>query len=132
MRNKTVILFDGECLLCNSWVQWLIKRDKKEIFSFCPLQTPKGQKIIQQFGAPIAHLDTVILIEEQHAFIKSSAVIRILRRLPYPYKAGFLFISIPRPIRDWCYDFVAQRRFKWWGRKDQCMVPEANQTKRFL
>ena len=132
MSEKKIILFDGVCNLCNNWVNWVIKKDSKQVFLFCSLQSPTGQKIWNQIKGDKKYLDTVVLIEGSKIYIKSTAALRICSSLITPYNWLFVFISIPKFIRNFFYDFIARNRYRWFGKKDQCMIPSPELKKRFL
>ena len=132
MKDQIVIFFDGECILCSSWIQWLIKKDHQQLFSFCPLQSKPGREIIHQIAGDTKRLDTVVLVEKQRCYIKSSAALRIFKHLPFPYTILFIGISIPKPIRNWCYGYIAKHRYKWWGKNEHCMIPNDKIKDRFL
>jgi len=126
----SVILFDGVCNLCNGFVQFVIARDPGGRFQFGPLQSEAAQRLLA--SAPPSPGDSVVLIEDGRAFTRSTAALRILRRLTFPWPFAYAAILIPRPIRDAVYDVVAGNRYRWFGRRDRCMVPTPEVRKRFL
>lgn len=128
---KRIILFDGECNFCDKSVQFIIKRDPEEIFSFTSQQGEAGQKMIEKYHAP-ASIDSIILIENDTYYLKSSAALRICRHLQGAWKLLFIFILVPYPIRDFFYNILAKNRYKWFGKKDQCTLPTPEMRKRFL
>ena len=128
---ERIILFDGVCHFCDRAVQFIIKRDPKGIFKFASLQSEIGSEKSRDTGVP-AGTDSIVLIEGHTSFIKSTAALRICRRLSGMWKLLYLFIAVPRPIRDAVYDVIARNRYKWFGRKDQCELPSAEIRSRFL
>lgn len=130
--NKYIILFDGVCNLCSGFMQFVFKRDSKSIFKFAWLQDKKSQQIITWLSLPRDKFDTIILIEAAKPHFKSTAVIKIFRLLRFPWPFLIVGYIIPTFFRDWIYDFVAENRYKWFGKKDQCMVPAQEVVKRFL
>ncbi len=128
---QRIILFDGECNFCDWNVQFIIRRDPKAHFLFAPLQSEQGQALLQKHAISINE-DSIILVEEDHYFIQSTAVLKIARHLHRLYPLVYLFILIPRPLRDLFYRFIANNRYKWFGKKDECMIPTPEQSKRFL
>jgi predicted DCC family thiol-disulfide oxidoreductase YuxK len=127
-----IILFDGVCNLCNFFVQFVLKRDPKQRFQFASLQSEYGKEFLLVHQIPLAVLSSVIFVENGVVYWKSAAALRILRWLSMPWPLLYFLIVIPRPIRDFCYDFVANRRYRWFGKADECMVPTPELRKRFL
>lgn len=130
--HDCVILFDGVCKLCNAWSRFLIRFDRKMIFKLASVQSPEGQAILRWHGLPTDTFQTMLLIEGPRAFTRSTAFVRVMARLPFPW---FLFAGtwlIPRPIRDWLYDRIARHRYALFGRYDSCMLPDADHHGRFL
>lgn len=128
---KRIILFDGECNFCDKSVQFIIKRDPEAIFSFTSQQGEAGQQMIKKHHAP-SSIDSIILIENDTYYLKSSAALRICRHLQGAWKLLFIFILVPYPIRDFFYNILAKNRYKWFGKKDQCTLPTPEVRKRFL
>jgi predicted DCC family thiol-disulfide oxidoreductase YuxK len=127
-----VILFDGVCNLCNGFVQFVIARDPAERFRFGALQSVGAQRLLASTPhiAPIS--DSVVLIDEGRLFTRSSAALGIARRLAFPWWVAYVFILVPRPLRDRVYDWVASHRYGWFGRRDVCVVPTPELRARFL
>ncbi|WP_203247841.1 thiol-disulfide oxidoreductase DCC family protein [Sporosarcina beigongshangi] len=129
---KRIVLFDGDCNFCDSSVQFIIKRDPAAHFLFTSLQSDKGVELVKQYNIP-ADVDSLVLIENGKAFTKSSAALRIAKKLDGLWHLFFLFILVPRKIRDGVYDYVAKNRYKWFGKKeDACMLPPPEIRKRFI
>lgn len=126
-----LILFDGECNLCNGAVQFIIKRDKKATFKFASLQSSVGRRLMQQYAIPQDY-SSIVLIENGRAWLKSTAVLRLSRRLSGMWPLLYLFLAVPRFLRDSVYNFVARNRYKWWGRREACWVPTAQLKERFI
>lgn len=127
-----VVLFDGVCNLCNDSVKFIIKRDPGSVFKFAPLQSEISKTILQEFNLSTDSLDTLILIEDGKYYVRSEAALRIARRLGGVWGLLYIFIIIPRPLRDYIYSIVARHRYKWFGKREQCMVPEPGDQERFL
>ena len=134
LRGKKIILFDGVCDLCNRIVIEVIKRDKKNIFLFTALQSEIGQKIIQEIEVDLSKVDSIILYDpNRHVHhIKSSAALRIMDEFSGLWKLMQLFRIFPTALNNIFYDFVARNRYKWYGKKDFCMVPTPDLKARFL
>lgn len=133
LPDKPIILFDGVCNLCNSSVNYIIKNDKSSTFLFAPLQSKTGEFIIKKFDIDTSKTDSVILYsQKQGVYLKSTAALRIAWALGFPNAIfGVLFI-IPPFIRNWIYDYIARNRYKWYGKKQSCMVPSRELKARFL
>lgn len=129
---KRIILFDGVCNFCDASVQFIIKRDPANHFLFTSLQSEKGLELTKKYAIP-EDVDSLVLIENGKAFTKSSAALRIAKKLDGLWHLFFLFILVPRKIRDGVYNYVARNRYKWFGKKeDACMLPSPEQRKRFI
>lgn len=128
--NK-IILFDGECNFCDHSVQFIIKRDPTGYYKFTSLQSELGQNLLKQFNVP-EDIDSFILIDNNKFYEKSSAALRVCKHLNGIWKFGYLFLIVPRPIRNYFYEIVAKNRYKWFGKKDSCMLPSPEIRSRFL
>lgn len=129
-ENNPVVFFDGECKFCNSSVNFIIKRDRNKVFRFAPLQGKAAQDMGLTNFENIP--DSIILIKNQKTYKYSDAALKIARNLDGLWKMFYIFIIVPRPIRDVVYKFVAANRYKWFGKYDQCMVPDKSVRERFL
>jgi predicted DCC family thiol-disulfide oxidoreductase YuxK len=129
---KTVILFDGVCNLCNSSVQFILKRDRKNRFLFGSLQGKAGQHYLQQFRLPANDFNSFILVEGEKSYTRSAAVLHMLNRLGGPWRLFYVFMIIPPFIRNGVYNTIARNRYKWFGKKEQCPAPGAGLRSRFL
>ena len=132
LSQQSVIFFDGVCNLCNSTVQFIIKKDTKNVFYFASLQSDAAKNILLQYAERNFELNSIVFISNNTVYIKSSAVLRIFRNLGGGYKLLFVFWIVPKPIRDFVYDYIARNRYKWFGQKDQCMLPNEAIKSRFL
>ena len=132
LDGRPVLLFDGVCNLCNRSVQEIIPRDPTGKVAFAPLQSEIGRALQERHGFDTDDLDTVILVEGNSVHTKSDAAIRVAELLGWPYAALVLTRLVPRSVRNDIYDFVADNRYDWFGRKDQCMVPDEDVSDRFL
>ncbi|HQE33596.1 MAG TPA: thiol-disulfide oxidoreductase DCC family protein [Flavobacterium alvei] len=132
-KNKKIILFDGVCNLCNSAVQFVIRHDKKDVFLFVALQSELGQDILNHIGINPKNIDSIILYEPGIAYYyKSQAAIEIARNLGGFWHFGTIFRIIPTPIANQLYDYVAKNRYKWYGKKESCMMPTPELKSKFL
>jgi predicted DCC family thiol-disulfide oxidoreductase YuxK len=127
-----VVLFDGMCNLCNGFVRFVIARDPAGRFQFAPLQSEIAGRLIRQAGGTGPATESIVLIDAEGMHTRSSAALRIARRLAFPWPIAFALAAIPRPVRDWAYDAVAARRYRWFGRREVCMRPTPELRARFL
>lgn len=133
-KNKQLILFDGVCNLCNSSVLFVIKRDKKNNFLFAPLQSDVGKTILDQFKVDTDKTDSILLYNPETNTLdyKSSAAILVAKHLNLPYNLMSIFFIVPAFIRNWVYDYIAKNRYKWFGKKEACMIPTPDLKSKFL
>jgi predicted DCC family thiol-disulfide oxidoreductase YuxK len=132
MTDKPVIFFDGVCNLCNGFVQFIIKHDKYAKFRFAALQSDFAKQELSKKNITVEELSSVILLTEKGVFTKSTAALKIASQLNGFWKAAYIFIIIPKFIRDFVYDTIAKNRYKWFGKDDHCMVPTPELKERFL
>ena len=130
--QNPIILFDGVCNLCTGSVRFIINRDPRAIFKFAPLQSEIGKKLLSRYDNDLQDLDTIILIEHGKLYFKSTAALRITKKLGYLWQLLYIFVLVPGPIRDYIYDIVAKNRYNWYGKKSDCMVPTPDIKNRFL
>jgi predicted DCC family thiol-disulfide oxidoreductase YuxK len=131
-EKKSIILFDGMCNFCNTSVNKIIKYDKKNVFKFAAIQSDAGKKLLTELSIDTLKIDSILLIENNTLFTKSTAVLKIAKQLSGLYKLGYAFIIIPPFIRDTIYDFIAKNRYKWFGKKESCMIPSIEVREKFL
>ena len=129
---QPVIMFDGVCNLCNGFVQFAIRNDKKNKLLFSSLQSDFSQNTLKSFGLRSDYIDSLVFLKNEKIYTKSSAALRIAKELDGLWPFFFIFIIIPSPIRNFVYDFIAKNRYKWFGKKDSCMIPTAELRQRFL
>ncbi len=130
-RNK-IILFDGVCNLCNNSVVFIIKRDKNDIFRFAAIQSNEGEKLIQKHQIDTSKTDSIILMEGDSYSVKSTAALKIVKHLKGGYPLLYGFIILPVFFRNWVYDIIAKNRYRWFGKKDSCMIPTPELRSKFL
>ncbi|GAA0871670.1 DUF393 domain-containing protein [Gangjinia marincola] len=122
-KDKKIILFDGVCNLCNSAVTFIIRRDKNKVFRYAALQSDIGVFLLDKYHISPKETDSIILIDVGKVYVKSSAALRISKYLKGGYPALYGFMIFPKFIRNGVYDFIANYRYKWFGKKDSCMIP---------
>lgn len=130
--KSPVLLFDGVCNLCNASVQWILTHDPQGKFRFAALQSETGQAVLQRFGLDQAHFDSVVLVEGDRIFLHSDAPLEIARILGGFWKLAYVLKIIPRFLRDAVYSWIARNRYRWFGRREACMLPRAEWKARFL
>ena len=130
--NPKIILFDGVCNLCNSSVTFVIKRDSKNRFKYAALQSEAGQALIEQHDIDTATTDSIILIDNDKTYSKSTAALRIAKNLSGGWPLLYGFMIVPTFLRNWVYDWVAQNRYTWFGKKESCMIPTPELQDKFL
>lgn len=132
-KHKKIILFDGVCNLCNNFVNKIIENDKNDVFLFASLDSEIGKKITSHLHIDTSIMESIILYEPGVAYdFKSTAALRILKEF-----GGFWWLTqigyvLPQTIRDAIYDIVAKNRYKWFGKKDSCMIPTPELKAKFL
>jgi predicted DCC family thiol-disulfide oxidoreductase YuxK len=129
---QPVLLFDGVCNMCNSLVIFVIRNDKKGKFKFASLQSDQGQQLLKNLSLSTNEFDTFYFIQGNRYYTKSSAGLKVLKGLDGPWKLLYPLILVPKPLRDSIYRFVAKNRYKWFGKKEECMLPSPEMKKRFL
>lgn len=128
----SIVLFDGHCNLCHRSVLFIIKRDRAGRFGFASLQSDTGRELLTGAGGDPASLETMILIEDGLLYDRSTAALRICRKLDGLWPLLIVLMIIPRPLRDAIYRWIARNRYRWFGRKEECLVPTADLKERFL
>jgi predicted DCC family thiol-disulfide oxidoreductase YuxK len=131
MAGEAVLLFDGQCALCNACVDFVLQWDRNAVFRFAPLQSPAGQRLRARLGVP-AGVDSLVLVRADRFWIRSSAALGVLRLLPLPWPLFYAYILVPRPLRDAAYDWIAVKRLAWFGRLERCRIPNMAEKPRFL
>ena len=132
MNTNPLILFDGVCNFCNFWVRFVIKRDKKKRIKFSTLQSEIAKKLATEHQIDLSKMDSVIFIENGVAYTQSTAALRICKYLDGGWILLTGLLIIPAFIRNMLYNWVAKNRYKWFGKKEECMIPTFEDRKRFL
>ncbi|MFT3701058.1 MAG: thiol-disulfide oxidoreductase DCC family protein [Agriterribacter sp.] len=127
-----MLLFDGVCNLCNNTVQYIIRNDKKNRFHFASLQGTTGQELLRKFNLPDNVFNSFVLVEEDNIYTKSTGALKVFRKLGGLWSLLYVFIIVPRFIRDGVYNWVAKNRYRWFGKADHCMVPTPELRAKFL
>lgn len=127
-----IVLFDGVCNFCNSSVNFVIERDKAGYFKFAPLQSEIGEELAEKHGIDKIDTDSVIVIENEKAYTHSSGALRIAKSLDGAWSALYIFVIVPKPIRDFFYKLFAKNRYRFFGKQEACMMPTPEIRARFL
>ncbi len=128
----SVLLFDGECLLCDRSVRFVLERDRRAHFHFAPLQSMYGQTLLERCGLPLHEVKSMVLVDPSGEFAtKSTAALRVAARLGMPWSLLSVFRAVPRFVRDAIYDIIARNRYRWFGRRDACVIPAGDWAERF-
>ena len=128
----SVVVFDGVCNFCNASVNFIMARDPAGRFVFASNQSEAGAELLRRFGVDPEGVQSVYLVENDRIWSKSSAGLRIARRLRFPWNLLAVFRIVPRPIRDWGYDLIARNRYRWFGKTESCRLPSEAERARFL
>jgi predicted DCC family thiol-disulfide oxidoreductase YuxK len=131
-NNKAQVLFDGICNFCSGSVLFIIKRDTEGYFRFAALQTESGRLIRDKYDISVEKTDTIILVENNKVYYRSTAALRIAKRLRGAWKLFYIFIIVPPFIRNFIYDLVARYRYRWFGKRDTCFMPDHSIRERFV
>ena len=128
----SVLFFDGVCNLCNRSIQTIIKKDSHQKFKFASIQSDAAKEILLQSDNYNSDIDSIILLNKNHLYYKSSAILRVCKILGGVYYFLLIFWLVPKPIRDWVYDFIAKNRYRWFGKQESCMIPSVEMKGLFL
>ncbi|HPG12752.1 MAG TPA: thiol-disulfide oxidoreductase DCC family protein [Chitinophagaceae bacterium] len=131
-KETPLVIFDGVCNFCNYWVNFAVKRDRKKRLLFSPFQGKTASKILLDYNINPTTITSVILIDNGKAYSQSSAAIRICKYLDGGWKLFYILLIIPKFIRDFLYNIIARNRYKWFGKKETCMIPTPALKERFL
>ncbi|CAM3683254.1 thiol-disulfide oxidoreductase DCC family protein [Rheinheimera salexigens] len=132
-NKRPILLFDGVCNLCTGSVRFVIQRDPKKQFLFASLQSTVAKELLGlNTVKPTDYLGSIVLIDDDGIWFRSSAALRVAGRLTAGWPLLRLLLILPRPFRDWVYDFVGARRYRWFGRTEACWIPEQDVSDRFL
>jgi len=127
-----IIVFDGVCNFCNGSVQFLLRRERDATLRFAPAQTDVGSALLACHGMDAAQLESILLVEDEFAYQRSDAILRIVRHLSWPWQWLRLGWLLPRGIRDALYNTVARNRYRWFGQRESCMIPTKELRARFF
>lgn len=127
-----IVVFDAQCLLCNGWVWFLLRHDRKAILRFASMQGAHGQRLLAQAGLKVDGLQTLLLVDGERRWQHTAAIFRVLHTLGWPWRMAWMVWPIPRFIRDPMYRWVARHRYRIFGRSEVCILPPTGHAARFL
>lgn len=127
-----IVVFDAQCLLCNGWVQFLLRHDHRAIFKFASIQGAAGQRLLAEEGLTVDGLQTLLLVDGRRTWQHTAAIFRVLHALGWPWRLAWLAWLVPAFIRDPLYRLVARNRYWVFGRSETCILPPTNYAARFL
>lgn len=130
--DPAVLLIDGQCLLCNKIIHFVVKRDKARAFRFAMLQSPIGKQLLVEGNFPIDDLNTFVMVQGEQYYTKSEAALRVFRRLNGWWRILYMFIVVPLAWRNWVYDIIARNRYRIFGRANVCLLPTPELMGRFI
>ena len=130
-EQNPIILFDGVCNLCNGTVDFLLKRDRKKQFRFASIQSEAAQLLIRKYQIPV-EIDSVILIKSNQVYFESDAAFEIAGMFSFPWKMAVIFRIIPKGIRDFIYRWIAKNRYRWFGKREICRIPDPTEKESFI
>ena len=135
-----IVVFDAQCLLCDGWVRFLLRHDKRGVLRFASIQGDTGRMLLQKAGLQVDGLETLLLIDGDigtdrdgaHVFMHTAAIFRVLHVLGWPWRLAWVFWLVPASLRDAAYRWLARNRYRWFGRSDACLMPQPGHAARFL
>ncbi|HTE35937.1 MAG TPA: DCC1-like thiol-disulfide oxidoreductase family protein [Reyranella sp.] len=130
--DRPILVFDGHCVLCSSFAQFILRHDHRRRFRLLAAQTPLGVALYRHFDLDPTNYQTNILIEGGRAWLKSEGSIRVFERVGFPWSVMAIGRVLPLPVRDWLYEIVARNRLRWFGTRATCFLPDQSEADRFL
>ncbi|MCA8966515.1 MAG: DUF393 domain-containing protein [Planctomycetes bacterium] len=132
LPSAPVVLYDGVCGLCQGWVQWVLAHDRRAVFRFAALQSKVAAELLAAVGATGPLPDSLVLVDGGAVHTRSGAALRVFGRLGLPWSLARLGLLVPPLLRNWTYDWIARHRYRWFGKREQCLVPTPAQRGLFL
>lgn len=127
-----IVVFDAQCLLCNGWVQFILRHDRDEVFRFASIQGDAGRRLLSQQHLQVDGLQTLLLVDGSRVWQQTAAIFRVLHGLGWPWRLAWVAWLLPAPLRDALYRWVARNRYRIFGRSPVCLTPPADHVQRFL
>lgn len=130
--DQPLIVFDGHCVLCSGWANFVLRHDRRRVYRLLAAQTPLGQALYAHYGLGGDDYQSNLLIASGQVFIKSEGSMRMAEGLGWPWRAAAVFRLLPLRWRDALYDVVARNRIRWFGRREVCYLPDPKDADRFV
>jgi predicted DCC family thiol-disulfide oxidoreductase YuxK len=130
--NREILLFDGVCNFCNATVKFILRNDKAGRFTLGSIQSSPGQELIEKYHIPVKGLETFVYLHDGQYLLRSDAILQVMKNLGGIWKLTYIFKIVPRFIRDAVYNFIARNRYRFFGKRESCMLPTPEQRARFL
>ena len=127
-----IVVFDAQCLLCNGWVQFILRHDRDAVFRFASIQGDAGRRLLSQQHLQVDGLQTLLLVDGSRVWQQTAAIFRVLHSLGWPWRLAWVAWLLPAPLRDALYRWVARHRYRIFGRSQVCLTPPADHVQRFL
>ncbi len=127
-----IVVFDAQCLLCDGWVQFLLRHDRRCVLRFASIQGVNGQALLARAGLQVDGLQTLLLADGERTWQHTAAILRVLHALGWPWRLAWVAWLVPAPLRDALYRLLARNRYRWFGRSETCLMPPADHARRFL
>lgn len=127
-----IVVFDAQCLLCNGWVQFLLRHDRRGVLRYASIQGEAGRALLARAGLPVEGLETLLVVDGERSWQHTAAILRVLHALGWPWRLAWAGWVVPAPLRDAAYRAIARRRYRLFGRSDTCLVPPPGVRARFL
>lgn len=132
IQQHNIILFDAVCVLCNGWVNFLLKYDQECTFKITAVQSPLGQEILKYYGMPLDHYETMLTVYKGQCYTKSTAFLKVMQHLRFPFSFVAIGLVVPSIIRDFFYKIIAHNRYQLFGKTNQCTIPSTRNKQHFL
>jgi predicted DCC family thiol-disulfide oxidoreductase YuxK len=127
-----IVVFDAHCLLCSGSVQFLLRHDRARRLQFATIQSQPGRQLLQQAGIDAIEPESFVLVDGERTWTETAAVMRVADALGWPWRIAWIAWLIPYPLRDAVYRWIARNRYRWFGRRDVCFLPDADDAERFI
>jgi predicted DCC family thiol-disulfide oxidoreductase YuxK len=133
IRQRKIILFDGVCNLCNSSVIFILQHERRPVFKFASIESEAGKELLKWCRLPSDYSEAVVLIDHRQKYLGSTAALKIGQTLKFPWSIiSSIGLAVPKFMRDWVYNQIGRHRYKWFGKRDVCMIPTERMKDRFL